>query len=133
METTIAWLVLRIVYAWLFLYPLRVLLKDFEPTVNLVALIAPYKPRFFAVLMVIVMIFGALMILFGVYARFAGFMLCIYNIVGMVVHYKLAASTVDLGDSTYPIRLVLKIKLFSVKPHSLEPLGILHRHKKMLC
>ncbi len=89
-EEVIAWLVLRIVYAWMFLYPLKVLLADFNATVGLVGLIAPFKPRLCAYLMVAVMIVGSLMILFGIYAQIGGILLMFYCLIGVVVHNKLA-------------------------------------------
>ena len=89
----VAWLVLRIVYAWMFLYPLVVLLRDFNATVNVVSLVAPFAKEFFTYVMLAVMFFGALMVLLGVYAQIAGFMLCAYCIIGQAVHYKLAKQT----------------------------------------
>lgn len=85
-----AWLILRVVYAGMFLYPLQDLLTNFEETVHWVALIAPFKPRLFAYLMILVMIFSAVMILFGIYAQIAGILLIIYNIAGIFLHYKLS-------------------------------------------
>ena len=55
---TVAWLILRVIYAWMFLYPLKVLLKDWTGTTNTVALLIPICVPLCAVLMVIVMIAG---------------------------------------------------------------------------
>lgn len=85
-----SWLILRVVYAWLYLYALKSLLSDWQATENLVALVFPFFTRFFAVVMVFVMIISAGSILIGFYAEIAGFLLFIYNIIGAVTHYKLA-------------------------------------------
>ena len=85
-----AWLILRIVYAWMFLYPLKVLLKDFNGVVGLTKLVVPIAAPFFAVVMLFTMFFGALSILLGVYAQLAGFALLLYCVLGAVVHYRLA-------------------------------------------
>lgn len=92
----LAWLILRVIYAWMFLYPLKSLLKDWSSTKNTVALLIPICAPFCAVLMVIVMIAGAFMILLGFYAKIAGFMLLIYCLFGAVVHYRLAAQAAAL-------------------------------------
>lgn len=84
-----AWLVLRVVYAWMFLYPLIALFKDFNAAVGLVELIVPFQAKFFTMIMVIVMFFGAVMIFFGIYAQIAGFFLMFYCLIGARVHYKL--------------------------------------------
>ncbi len=86
-----AWLILRVVYAWMFLYPLKVLLSDWSGTKKTVALLIPFGVPFFAVLMVLVMIAGGLMILLGFYAQIAGFLLLCYSLFGVIVHYRLAA------------------------------------------
>lgn len=90
MTESIAWLILRVVYAGMFLFPLFNLLKDFEATVGAVKLVLPFLSRFFAVVMVFVMIYGALSILLGFYAQIAGFLLLIYCLMGVLVHYRLA-------------------------------------------
>lgn len=86
----IAFVVLRVVLAWIFLYPLKALLSDWEGTVDLVGLIAPCKPHFFAVIMVLVMIAGSLSVLLGFYAQIGAILLFVYSLIGFVVHYKLS-------------------------------------------
>lgn len=56
------------------------------------ALVAPFKTRWFAYLMIATMVVGALMILLGIYAQIAGLILMIYCLVGIVVHYRLGRS-----------------------------------------
>ncbi len=41
----IAWLALRVVYAWMFLYPLKSLLSDWPATVQATALLFPWQTR----------------------------------------------------------------------------------------
>lgn len=86
---TIAFLVLRIVFAWMFLYPIKALLSDWPTTVNMVKLVAPRQPRFATVVMIIVMIVGAFSILFGIYAQLGGLLLLIYCLMGAFVHFRL--------------------------------------------
>lgn len=85
-----AFIVLRIVIAWLFLFPLKVLLSDWPAAVDTVKLVAPIFPSFFAVIMVLVMIVGAFSILLGAFAQIGAALLIIYCLIGVVVHYKLA-------------------------------------------
>lgn len=89
-KTIIAWLLLRITYAWLYIYALKSLLTDWPATEFVVGLIAPKFVREFAIAMIAVMILSALMILFGIYAQVAGLLLFIYNLLGARVHYRLA-------------------------------------------
>lgn len=81
---------MRVVLAWLFLWPLKGLVSDWAGTVNLVKLVAPFKPAFFAVIMIFVMIFGSLSILLGIYAPIGAALLLIYSLIGFVVHYRLS-------------------------------------------
>ncbi|AHE67770.1 DoxX family protein [Legionella oakridgensis] len=85
-----AFVVLRIILAWMFLYPLKAQLSDWDATVELVDLIAPFQPQLFAVLMVFVMIAGSLSVLFGIYAQVGAACLMIYSLIGVLVHYKLS-------------------------------------------
>lgn len=89
---TVAWLVLRIVYAWMFLYPLKTLLKDWSGAVALTKLIIPIAAPLFTVAMLLAMFFGALSILFGIFGQLAGLVLLVYCLMGAVVHYRLAAA-----------------------------------------
>ena len=90
META-AIIILRVVYAWIFFRPLPGLIKDFKGSVDLVSLIVPFWQRSFTVIMLLVMFFGALSILFGMYAQIGGIFLFCYCIIGYFVHQKLAA------------------------------------------
>ena len=100
MTETIAWLVLRIAYAIAFLFPLKDLLRHFTASIDLVKVLTSVQPRFFAVVMVVVMALGALSILFGIYAQIAGFFLLIYCSFGIVVHYRLAHHIAQIQLST---------------------------------
>lgn len=91
----IAWLTLRVVYAWMFLYPAIGLLRDWTTTVQTTGLLFPWKPAVFAALSLALMIFGSVMILFGVYGRLAGAGLCLFCLGGARVHYKLASLAGD--------------------------------------
>lgn len=95
----IAWMVLRIVFSWMYLYPIIGLLKDRTGLVETTRLLFKWKPAFFAGVSIIVMIIGALSILLGVYAQLGGLLLFIFTIGGTVVHYRLAKfAEVDLSN-----------------------------------
>lgn len=68
---TAAFIVLRIAFAWIFVRPLPTLLKDFKGSVDLVSLALPFWQRFFTVIMLLVMFFGALSI----------FLVCMHKLV----------------------------------------------------
>lgn len=95
------WLVLRIVYAIFFLYPLKDLLSDWQATKNLVSMFIPYYQNFFSLMMIFVMIIGAIGIGFGIYGQAAAVLLFFYCLFGILVHYRLAelAQTQSLSSS----------------------------------
>ncbi len=96
----LAWLTLRIVYAWMFLWPLKALFADWKATEGVVGLICPARlvgPA--AKLMVVVMVTGALSILLGVLPAVGGVLLFIYCLIGAVAHYRLGASATALSLS----------------------------------
>lgn len=85
-----AWLILRVVYAWMFLFPLPKLISNWESTKGLTRLLIPHlATTFFTIVMLMVMFFGAISILFGVYGQLAGLALCVYCLLGAIVHYRL--------------------------------------------
>jgi uncharacterized membrane protein YphA (DoxX/SURF4 family) len=86
----IAWLLLRVVYAWMFLYPIKGLLSDWQASIDMVKLIMPWQTSIVAYAMIVIMFLGALSILFGIYAKIAGFFLLIYCLIGARLHYLLA-------------------------------------------
>lgn len=98
---TIAWLVLRVIYAWMFLYPLHTLLKDWDGTVGATALLFKWQPKFFAMISTLAMVLGGLSILFGFYGQIGGLLLLIFNLGGAVVHYRLKdLALAQNGDET---------------------------------
>lgn len=86
-----SWLVLRLVLAWMYLYPIIGLMKDREGLMASTKLLFPWKTAFFAYVSIGAMIIGALSILFGFYAQIGGFILLIFTLGGIRVHYALAA------------------------------------------
>ena len=86
----IAWLVLRVVYAWMFLYPLKSLLSDWPATLQATALLFPWQTPLFAVVSVAVMALGALSILLGCYGQVGAAGLLAFCLGGAVIHYRLA-------------------------------------------
>ena len=86
----VAWLVLRAVYAWMFLYPSYGLIKDWHGTVQTTALLFPRHTGFFAFGSLVIMILGSLAILLGIYGQLAGVALVGFNLGGALIHYRLA-------------------------------------------
>ncbi len=89
---TIAWLVLRIVYVGLFLYPIKGLIQDWPTTQSLVKLVWPYDIalNIICIAMIMVMFAGPLSIALGLWAQIGGMALLIYCLLGSKVHYALA-------------------------------------------
>ena len=88
----IAWLVLRLVYAGLFLYPIKGLIQDWPATQSLAKLVWPYDIalNIICIAMIMVMFAGALSIALGLWAQIGGMALLIYCLLGAKVHYALA-------------------------------------------
>lgn len=93
----IAWIVLRIVYAWLYLYPVIALIKNWQETVDTASLLFKNKPKEFTIVSVVIMIIGALSILLGIYGRIGGVLLLFFNLGGAYIHYQLANRAKDFG------------------------------------
>lgn len=92
----ISWIILRLVYAWVFLYPVPGLIKDWPGTVEATRLLVNRLPELFAGVSVLVMVVGALSVLFGIYGRIGAAGLLVFNLGGTVIHYRIA----DLASST---------------------------------
>ncbi|MEM8606321.1 MAG: DoxX family membrane protein [Myxococcota bacterium] len=97
----LAWVSLRVVYAWMFLYPAIGLIKNWSGTVDTTALLFPWKPELFALGSVAGMVIGGVMILLGVYGWMAGGYFFLFSLGGARIHYRLAsqASTARLSDA----------------------------------
>lgn len=65
----ISWIILRLVYAWVFLYPVPGLIKDWPGTVAATGLLFDRMAEQFAGISVLVIIAGGLSVLFGAYGR----------------------------------------------------------------
>ena len=85
-----AWLVLRAAYAWMFLYPAYGLIKNWETTVETTALVFSWRPALFAFGSLVLMIFGSLALLLGIYGQYAALGLIAFNLGGALLHYRLA-------------------------------------------
>ena len=86
----VAWMILRIVFAGMFLFPLKDIVRDMDASMEVVRLIMPFQARFFTYVIIAVMFLGALSILLGAYAQIAGFFLLIYCLMGVALHYRLS-------------------------------------------
>ena len=100
----IAWIVLRLAYAWVFLKPVPGLLKNWAGTVETTGLLFKRFPEINAGISVLVMVAGALSILFGVYGRIGAAGLLVFNLGGAVVHYRIAdqAQNMSLSPAASP-------------------------------
>lgn len=92
-------IILRLVFSWVFFRPLPDLVKGFRGTVGLVQLVVPFWAFFFTLLMFVIMFFGGLSILFGMYAQIGGLFLLIYCMMGWLVHQRLAYQVGSLRAS----------------------------------
>ena len=90
MTTAIAWLVLRIVFAGFFLYPIYGFLQNWAAAKQTALLLYPRYGDFQAILMIIVMIVISISILFGIYGHLGGLIALIYCLLGIRVHLALA-------------------------------------------
>lgn len=89
-EDALAWIVLRLVYAWMFLSPVPLLLKNWPVTVSNTNLLFPWRPEWFAWASVVVMIAGAFSILFDLYIRIGALGLLTFSLGGAIIHKRLA-------------------------------------------
>lgn len=86
----IAWLMLRIVFGGLFLWPIKSFLTNFNMAAKIAGYLIPVAQKFFAAVMIAVMFLGGLSIIVGFYAQIAGLVLMFYCLFGVVVHQRLA-------------------------------------------
>jgi uncharacterized membrane protein YphA (DoxX/SURF4 family) len=117
----IAWLTLRAVYAWMFLYPVKGLITGFSDTVNATALLFPWQPQAFTIVSILGMVVGALSILLGIYSQIGALILLCFNLGGAVIHYRLkdAAQSiaVSAGSSTEDVEAVASLKALAAVGH----------------
>ena len=96
-----AWVALRAVYAWIYLYASIGLMMNWPTTLSTTKLLFTKGTAFFAATSLVIMIFGSLMILFGVYGQYAAVAMFAFNLGGAVIHYRLArlAKATHLSES----------------------------------
>ena len=85
----IGWLVMRISIAWLFLWPLPGLLKDWPGTVGATSLVFPV-PGLTTLAGVAVMLVGGISVGVGIYGRIGAAALALYCVGGVLVHMALS-------------------------------------------
>lgn len=100
-EEEIGLLILRVVYAWMFLSPVPSLLKNWSGTVKNTSLLFTWRPEWFAPASIVVMVAGAFSILFDVYIRIGALGLLVFSLGGAVIHKRLAmiAETTTLSST----------------------------------
>lgn len=117
----LAWLTLRAVYAWMFLYPVKGLITSFSDTVNATALLIHWQPQAFAILSILGMIVGALSILLGIYSQVGALILLCFNLGGAVIHYRLkdVAQSISVSpqSSAEDVEAVASLKSLAAVGH----------------
>ena len=86
----IGMLILRIMFAWIFLWPLPGLLKNWSSTVQTTGLLFPFGQHLFTMISIIGMVVCSLMVATGIYGRAGAVFLFFFCIGGAIVHNKLA-------------------------------------------
>ena len=93
-------LIMRLSIAWLFLWPLPGLIRDWQSTVGATALVYP-MPRLVTLLGVCIMPLGAVSVAVGIYGRVGAAALTLYCIGGAFVHLALAKQPAELTRSVH--------------------------------
>lgn len=107
----IAFLILRISIAWLFLSPLKQFIPHWKKTVEMVRFLIPFQPELLSVLMIMTMFFGSLSILFGIYAQVGAALLVIECLLGFIIYKKYVKKIMTLqlsAESTEADRKILQ-------------------------
>ena len=90
MLMVVAFLLLRISIAWMFLSAVPTFISKWKVTLQMVKLLFSKYVTFFSVMMIATMIVGSFSILFGIYAQIGAFLLFIQCTLGVFVHNKFA-------------------------------------------
>lgn len=98
--TTIAFFILRITIAYLFLSPLKKFILSWKNTVDMVRFLCPIQPQLMAVTMIIIMLVGSLSILFGFYGQIGAFFLMLECFLGYHLYDKYTKKIAMLQLST---------------------------------
>ena len=83
-------LILRVMFAWIFLWPLPGLLKNWQTTVQTTGLLFPFGQSLFTTISVAGMAVSSVMVAIGIYGRVGAVFLFFFCIGGAIVHNKLA-------------------------------------------
>ncbi|KTD22776.1 Uncharacterised protein [Legionella lansingensis] len=122
MTEIIAWLVLRVVFAGFFLYPIYGFLQDWPSAKQTATLIYPAYPAIQAVLMIVAMVVISISILFGIYGHIGGLIALFYSLLGVAAHYacvhNLAALKISDEASSKDQALFSEAKVLGVVGHS---------------
>ncbi len=93
---TFAFILLRIVFAWMFLWPIKSLLADWKATQSMVAMLCPASlVGIGSIGMVLLMVVGSFSILLGILPQVGGLLLAIFCLFGAYIHYRLGASAAE--------------------------------------
>lgn len=97
-------LLLRMFFFFKFMYALKGLLEDWQASEQMVGLLFPRWTRFFAMLMVLIIIACAFSVLFGFYGQIGGLLTFLFCLLGMRLHMILKRQAESLvcsdGDKT---------------------------------
>lgn len=88
---------IRVTLAWMFAYPLRLFINNFEGAKNAAGLINRKFSTILAIIMIIIMSVGSIFLLLGVFVTFVGWLFFLYSCLGYYVHKKLAKQCIKLN------------------------------------
>lgn len=99
MLTIIAWLILRIVFAVFFVYPVYGFLRDWPAAKQTATMIYPSYPSLQAAAMILIMVVVSISILFGIYGHVGGLIALVFSLIGVHVHHLFAHKITDTNLS----------------------------------
>lgn len=110
---TLGWLLLRVGFSWIFLYPLPKLINNWEDTVETTELLMPWKTSFFAAVGCFMMFVGSLGILFGVFPKISAIVLFCFSIAAAQIHFSLGklAQTLAANDEQASTKLIADLAM----------------------
>ena len=96
MYVVVGFLLLRMFFFFKFMYALKGLLEDWSASEQMVALLFPMWTRFFAVMMVLVVIACAFSALLGFYGQIGGLLTFLFCLLGMRLHMILKGQAASI-------------------------------------
>jgi uncharacterized membrane protein YphA (DoxX/SURF4 family) len=107
----VAWLILRIVYALIFLVPIYGLIKNWNDAVNATKLLCPWYPQTFTMASILMLLIGGLSVALGVWTQIVAIGLVAFCLGGYIIHMRLANQIVELGKGSHAKNIDVIVKL----------------------